>query len=117
MHCCIAASDHTSYPFSTQNDKDFENLLSVYLDATFHPLLQELDFHQEGFRYDVDDAHRAQPSIANVGLHGIVYNEMKGAMSDPQSVLQQAVEAALFPTTTYRHNAGGAPRDIPVTRD
>jgi Zn-dependent M16 (insulinase) family peptidase len=54
----FAAADHTSYPFSTQNEKDFENLMSVYLDATFHPLLQELDFRQEGFRYDFDDAFR-----------------------------------------------------------
>ncbi len=153
------AADHTSYPFSTQNQKDYENLLSVYLDATFNPLLKELgtscacgfsifgaspqrislarslssDFHQEGFRYDVDDAHRINPRTEHVGIHGIVYNEMKGAMvsifdrrfggstdrmtrnsrrrrkqSDPQTVAQQELESALFPTTTYRHNSGGA---------
>jgi Zn-dependent M16 (insulinase) family peptidase len=66
-----------------------------------------LDFRQEGFRYDFDDAHKANPSIENVGIHGIVYNEMKGAMSDPNAVVQQDLESALYPTTTYRHNSGG----------
>jgi Zn-dependent M16 (insulinase) family peptidase len=114
------AADHTSYPFSTQNAKDYRNLLAVYLDATFHPLLERLDFLQEGHRLSFPDAALAAaaakghlPSADQLEIHGVVYNEMKGAMSDPQAVVSQALEEVLFPTTTYRHNSGGAPAAIP----
>ena len=119
------AADHTSYPFSTQNARDYANLLGVYLDATFHPLLDRADFLQEGHRLSFPDAalaaaalERRLPPAALLEIHGVVYNEMKGAMSDPQAVVSQALEEALFPTTTYRHNSGGAPAAIPdLTHD
>lgn len=114
------AADHTSYPFSTQNARDYANLLGVYLDATFHPLLDRADFLQEGHRLSFPDAALAaaaasgqRPPPEQLEIHGVVYNEMKGAMSDPQAVVSQALEEALFPTTTYRHNSGGAPAAIP----
>jgi Zn-dependent M16 (insulinase) family peptidase len=113
------ASDHTSYPFSTQNAKDYANLTGVYLDAVFNPLLDRLDFLQEGHRFAFRDqplaaaAAAARPAPADLEIHGVVYNEMKGAMSDPQAAVSQALDEALFPTTTYRHNSGGAPAAIP----
>ncbi len=68
----MVASDHTSYPFATQNQKDFQNLMKVYLDATFFPNLEELDFSQEG--------HRLELANSSLEFKGVVYNEMKGAM-------------------------------------
>jgi Zn-dependent M16 (insulinase) family peptidase len=103
----FTASDSTAYPFATQNRKDFDNLLDVYLDSVFFPRLDPLDFAQEGWRLERDaDAGR-------LVLHGVVYNEMKGAMSAPVAQLWQHVQAALFPDTVYRHNSGGDPLAIP----
>jgi hypothetical protein len=110
------ASDHTSYPFSTQNAKDYANLTGVYLDAVFNPLLDRFDFLQEGHRFAFPD----QPSPASpcrprrrsssCEIHGVVYNEMKGAMSDPQAAVSSGARGGIsIPTTTYRHNSGGAP--------
>ena len=69
------ASDWTMYPFSTQNSKDFQNLLSVYLDSAFFPQLKELDFRQEGWRLEHEDA--TDPSSPII-FKGVVFNEMKG---------------------------------------
>lgn len=104
------APDHTSYPFSTQNVKDYYNLLSVYLDATFFPKLEPFDFMQEGHRLEfekIDD-----PSSA-LKFKGVVYNEMKGAMSEGDSIFYQALHSNLFSKTTYKNNSGGEPKAIP----
>eukprot|EP01117_Protostelium_nocturnum_P008308 TRINITY_DN2969_c0_g1_i4.p1 TRINITY_DN2969_c0_g1~~TRINITY_DN2969_c0_g1_i4.p1 ORF type:complete len:916 (-),score=225.94 TRINITY_DN2969_c0_g1_i4:1099-3846(-) len=104
------ASDHTSYPFSTQNKKDFTNLMSVYLDATFFPRLNKLDFMQEGHRFEFkipDDPN------SPLGYQGVVYNEMKGAMSEPGSIFMYKLNEKMFPTDTYRFNSGGDPQNIP----
>ena len=106
----FTASDFTAYPFSTLNDKDFSNLLSVYLDATFFPNLNELDFMQEGHRFDFVKNDKSKDQIV---LKGIVYNEMKGAMSSISSQADQGLNENLFPNHTYGYNSGGDPQDIP----
>ncbi len=107
----MTASDWTLYPFSSMNRKDFHNLLDIYLDAAFYPRLTQRDFGQEGHRleYAVGD-----DSTSPLEYKGVVYNEMKGAMSDPSSLLTQRLDKHLYPTTTYRHNSGGEPADIPT---
>ena len=105
----FTASDWTMYPFSTQNPKDFDNLLGIYLDAAFFPLLSELNFSQEGHRLEFQD-----PSDENSPLEfkGVVYNEMQGAMSQQSQIMHRNLGQALFPTLTYRHNSGGDPAVI-----
>ncbi|SEA25927.1 hypothetical protein SAMN05660420_01633 [Desulfuromusa kysingii] len=107
----MTASDWTLYPFSSMNRKDFHNLLDIYLDAAFFPRLTERDFSQEGHRleYAVGD-----DPTSPLEYKGVVYNEMKGAMSDPSSLLSRRLDKHLYPTTTYRHNSGGEPEDIPA---
>ena len=105
----FTSGDSTAYPFATQNRKDFDNLLSVYLDAVFFPRLHELDFAQEGWRIELETGEQG-PAL---GYHGVVYNEMKGAMSSPLAQLWQHLHASLFPDTIYRHNSGGDPLAIP----
>lgn len=102
--------DSTAYPFATRNRKDFDNLLAIYLDAVFFPNLDPLDFAQEGCRIEL-----ATPDDPAAGLvyKGVVYNEMKGAMSSPIAQLWQHVQAGLFPDTPYRFNSGGDPAEIP----
>jgi len=106
----FTSSDWTAYPFASQNRKDFKNLLDVYLDAVFFTRLDELDFMQEGHRIEFK-----KPDDANSELEykGVVFNEMKGAMSSPVSVLWQTLSKHLYPTTTYHYNSGGEPEDIP----
>ena len=106
----FTSSDWTAYPFASQNRKDYFNLLDVYLDATFFSRLDPLDFAQEGHRVEFatqDDA------ASDLVYKGVVYNEMKGAMSSPVSTLWQTLTKYLFPTTTYHHNSGGDPECIP----
>lgn len=105
----FTSGDCTAYPFATQNRKDFDNLLGVYLDAVFFPRLHPLDFAQEGWRLE------AQPDQTNpeLSFHGVVYNEMKGAMSSPLAQLWQHLHSSLFPDTIYAHNSGGDPLAIP----
>ena len=80
----FTASDWTMYPFSTQNKKDFYNLMGVYLDAAFFPRLEGLSFKQEGHRLEiVQQAEGNDPSAHQLTYKGVVYNEMKGAMSSP----------------------------------
>lgn len=107
----FTASDWTMYPFCTPNRKDFYNLLEVYLDAAFFPRLDELSFKQEGHRLETV----ADPGTGEERLvyKGVVYNEMKGAMSSPDQVCRRSLLNALFPDTTYRHNSGGDPAWIP----
>lgn len=102
----FTASDWTMYPFSTQNKKDFYNLLDVYLDAAFFPKLNPLNFRQEGHRLEIEE---------DVLVYkGVVYNEMKGAMSSPDQVMGRSLMNALYPSTTYSHNSGGDPAVIPT---
>ncbi|KGE05095.1 insulinase family protein [Pseudohaliea rubra] len=106
----FTSSDWTAYPFASQNRKDFTNLLDVYLDAAFFSRLDPLDFAQEGHRVEF-----AEPDDPTTGLvyRGVVYNEMKGAMSSPVATLWQTLCEHLFPTSTYHHNSGGDPAEIP----
>ena len=105
----MTSSDWTAYPFASQNDKDFNNLLDVYLDAVFFARLHELDFAQEGHRVELSDrTDRNSP----LEYKGVVFNEMKGAMSSAVSQLWQGISSVLFPTTTYHYNSGGEPADI-----
>ncbi|MBI5140861.1 MAG: insulinase family protein [Nitrospirae bacterium] len=106
----LTADDWTMYPFSTRNRKDFYNLLDVYLDAVFFPNLREQDFRQEGHRLEFETP---DDPASPLQIKGVVYNEMKGAMSDPRSIMGHAMAKALFPTSTYGYNSGGEPSDIP----
>ena len=106
----MTASDWTLYPFSSMNRKDFHNLLDIYLDAAFFPRLTERDFSQEGHRLEYAEGDNPASPLE---YKGVVYNEMKGAMSDPSSLLNQRLDKHLYPTTTYHHNSGGEPEDIP----
>ena len=106
----MTSEDWTAYYFSTPNKKDFENLLSVYLDAVFFPSLDPLDFKQEGWRLEFENPDDISTDLC---YRGVVYNEMKGALSSPTSRLHGVLSSTLFPTTTYRFESGGDPIDIP----
>ncbi|WP_298144672.1 insulinase family protein [uncultured Acinetobacter sp.] len=101
----FTAADWTAYPFATQNKKDFQNLLEVYLDAAFAANLNPLDFAQEGIRIELENGEPV--------YKGVVFNEMKGAMSSPTDQLYHQLAQHLFPQTTYHYNSGGDPKDIP----
>ena len=101
----FTSSDWTAYPFATQNNKDFQNLLDVYVDSAFFPKLDPLDFSQEGHRLELD-------SNQNLEIKGVVFNEMKGAMSSPTDQLWHGMSKHLFEETTYHHNSGGDPEKI-----
>ncbi len=105
----FTSSDWTAYPFASQNKKDFNNLLDVYLDAVFFSRLDPLDFAQEGHRLDFSEAGNSKSDLM---YKGVVYNEMKGAMSSINSQLWQTLSKYLFPTTTYHYNSGGDPESI-----
>ncbi|PHS66563.1 MAG: peptidase M16 [Thalassobium sp.] len=105
----MTSSDWTAYPFASQNDKDFKNLLDVYLDAVFFSRLHELDFAQEGHRIEFSEEGNADSPLE---YKGVVFNEMKGAMSSTVSQLWQGISSYLFPTTTYHYNSGGEPAEI-----
>ncbi|MGB5159178.1 insulinase family protein [Desulfobacterium sp. N47] len=107
----FTASDWTMYLYSTQNKKDFYNLMNVYLDAAFFPLLEELNFRQEGYRIELDSSAADGPNLV---YKGVVYNEMKGAMSSPDQVMARSMLNALYPLTTYGFNSGGDPAVIPT---
>ncbi|MCB9480376.1 MAG: insulinase family protein [Desulfobacteraceae bacterium] len=102
----FTASDWTMYPYASQNEKDFYNLMGVYLDAAFFPNLDELSFMQEGHRLSVDEK-------GDLSYQGVVFNEMKGAMSSQSQVMGRSLLNALYPDTTYGFNSGGEPLDIP----
>ncbi len=104
----FTASDWTMYPFSTQNRKDFYNLMDVYLDSVFYPDIKELSFKQEGHRLEIE-----KDESSHLVYKGVVYNEMKGAMSSPDEVMAHALLNKLYPDTTYSNNSGGDPAVIP----
>jgi Zn-dependent M16 (insulinase) family peptidase len=98
--------DKTCYPVASANLQDFYNLVDVYLDAVFFPLIPEHVFLQEGWHYEVDESGALRRM-------GVVLNEMKGAYSSPDSVLSEYSQRLLFPDTTYGVDSGGDPRVIP----
>uniref|UniRef100_A0A8C3XUQ9 Presequence protease, mitochondrial n=1 Tax=Chelydra serpentina TaxID=8475 RepID=A0A8C3XUQ9_CHESE len=106
----FTASDYTLYPFSTQNPKDFQNLLSVYLDAAFFPCLRQLDFWQEGWRLEHENPTDPQTPLV---FKGIVFNEMKGAFTDNERLFSQHLQNKLLPDHTYAVISGGDPLSIP----
>ncbi|KAI9224276.1 peptidase M16C associated-domain-containing protein [Blastocladiella britannica] len=103
------ASDFTVYPFSTQNLSDYNNLMSVYMDAVFRPNLKQQDFMQEGWRLEHRDP---QDTSTPIEFKGVVYNEMKGAMSSIHSHFSQTLHSHLFADSIYAPNSGGDPRNI-----
>ena len=101
--------DKTVYPVASCNDKDFQNLMHVYLDAVFYPNVYKTDkiFKQEGWHYDM------QSPEDELTINGVVYNEMKGAFSSPDDVMARAQMEGLYPDTTYGVESGGDPDVIP----
>jgi len=104
----FTSGDWTAYPFASENRKDYFNLLDVYLDAVFFSRLHELDFAQEGHRLEFTDDKNDK-----LEYKGVVYNEMKGAMSSPVNTLWQTLSTYLYPLSTYHYNSGGDPELIP----
>lgn len=101
--------DKTIYPVASCNDKDFQNLMEVYLDAVFYPDIyrhKEI-FCQEGWHYEMEDLE------SPLTINGVVYNEMKGAFSSPDEVLSREIMSALYPDTSYSFESGGDPEVIP----
>ena len=105
----FTSSDWTAYPFASQNRKDFFNLMDVYLDSVFFSRLHEMDFLQEGHRIEFETADDPKSELV---YKGVVFNEMKGAMSSVTSTLWQTLTKYLYPTTTYHYNSGGDPEHI-----
>ena len=101
--------DKTVYPVASCNDKDFQNLMHVYMDAVFYPNIYQNDktFRQEGWSYKLDDPD------GELTISGVVYNEMKGAFSSPEGVLDRVVLNSLFPDNAYSVESGGDPEVIP----
>ncbi len=101
--------DKTVYPVASCNDKDFQNLMHVYMDAVLYPNIYQHDktFRQEGWSYKLDEAE------GKLEYNGVVYNEMKGAFSSPEGVLDRVVLNTLLPDTCYANESGGDPEMIP----
>lgn len=106
----LTGSDFTCYPAATLVKKDFYNLLEVYLDAVFHPKIDELSFLQEGHRLDFQEPNDIH---SNLVFKGIVYNEMKGSLASSDTRLWKQMMHELYPTLPYQFNAGGDPEEIP----
>ena len=104
--------DKTMYPVASTNEQDLVNLMDVYLDAVFHPDIyrRPVIFQQEGWHRELEGEGEGERLVVN----GVVYNEMKGALSESDSVLYDGLSAALFPDTTYRFESGGTPAAIPT---
>ncbi|MCH9613305.1 MAG: hypothetical protein SP1CHLAM54_03040 [Chlamydiia bacterium] len=101
----MTGADFTVYPAASTIDKDFYNLFEVYLDAVFYPKLEELAFRQEGHRLEFEDG--------KLKFKGVVFNEMKGVLSSPDSRLWNAIAENLYPDLTYAFESGGDPKEIP----
>lgn len=107
-------SDKTVYPVASCNDKDFHNLMHVYLDAVFYPNIYEKEeiFQQEGWHYELEEPD------GELQINGVVYNEMKGVYSSADQVLYRKIETSLYPDTAYAYDSGGTPEVIPsLTRE
>lgn len=106
--------DKTMYPVASCNDKDFRNLMDVYLDAVLYPNIHKEDkiLKQEGWHYELYDSNE------EVTYNGVVYNEMKGVFSSPEQLLFRKIQVSLFPDNQYRFESGGDPEFIPdLTND
>ena len=101
--------DKTVYPVASCNETDFKNLMHVYLDAVFYPNIyrEQNIFRQEGWHYEADDAQ------SPITVNGVVYNEMKGALSSPDDMLSRSIYSTLYPHTPYAVESGGDPVYIP----
>ena len=99
--------DKTAYPVASQNLQDFYNLVDVYLDAVFFPVLSEDTFRQEGWHYEADGTQMP------LAYKGVVFNEMKGAYSSPAALLGKVSQISLYPDNAYGVNSGGDPKAIP----
>ncbi len=99
--------DKTVYPVASTNSKDFYNLIDVYLDAVFFPVITPETLQQEGWHYELNSPD------APLDYKGVVFNEMKGAYSSPEGLLGRVTQQALYPDTIYGHDSGGDPREIP----
>lgn len=101
--------DKTIYPVASCNEKDFQNLMHVYLDAVLYPNIyrNENIFRQEGWHYEMESPQD------ELTLNGVVYNEMKGAFSSPDDVLEREMMNSLYPDTAYGYESGGDPEAIP----
>lgn len=101
--------DKTIYPVASRNKKDFENLMDLYLDAVFYPAIDEKPeiFMQEGWHYSISE--KEYP----ISYKGVVYNEMKGAMSSAEDQVFEFIDQSIFPDTVYANNSGGDPYEIP----
>jgi len=99
--------DKTVYPVASQNTQDFYNLVDVYLDAVFYPRITPQTLQQEGWHYELEDLD------APLRFKGVVFNEMKGAYSSPDSVLSEYSQQLIFPGNTYGLDSGGDPKHIP----
>ena len=102
-------SDKTIYPVASCNDKDFQNLINVYMDAVFYPNIykKKAIFEQEGWYYELENEED------ELKINGVVYNEMKGVFSSPEQQLYRMIQTSLFPDTTYGIESGGDPKNIP----
>ena len=103
----MTGSDITYYPFATRNLKEYFNIMDVYCDVVFNPLLDRSTFEQEGWHYHKEDVE------GPLQFQGVVYNEMKGAFSDPIRLIFFHIFAGLMPGSTYAHESGGDPKNIP----
>ncbi|MCP5470025.1 MAG: insulinase family protein [Chlamydiales bacterium] len=106
----LTGPDFTCYPASSQVKTDFYNLLDVYIDSVFHPLLTKESFLQEGHRLEFSEKDNPKSKLT---FQGIVFNEMKGAMASGEARLNEFMMEALYPNLTYAYNSGGDPKEIP----
>jgi Zn-dependent M16 (insulinase) family peptidase len=102
--------DKTVYPCASMNEKDFFNIVDVYCDAVFHPLITEKHFKQEGHHLDFVEPGNPKSPLT---IKGIVYNEMKGALSDLDGIIQHKTGRSIFPDNAYGLESGGDPEAIP----
>lgn len=102
-------SDKTVYPIASCNEKDFHNLMDVYLDAVFYPNIYKKEeiLKQEGWHYELEDVD------SEITYNGVVYNEMKGVFSSPEEQLMRAIQSSLLKDTPYSYESGGDPDSIP----
>ncbi len=103
----MTGSDITYYPFATRNLKEYFNIMDVYMDVVLNPLLAKSTFEQEGWHYHQEDTQ------SPLQYQGVVYNEMKGAFSDPIRLIFHHIYGGLMPGSTYAHESGGDPQNIP----
>ncbi|WP_420208394.1 insulinase family protein [Candidatus Electronema sp. JC] len=103
----MTGSDTTLYPFATRNLSEYFSIMDVYCDVTLNPLLARSTFQQEGWHYHKESAD------APLQFQGVVFNEMKGAFSDPVQIIFRQIFAGLMPESTYAHESGGDPACIP----